>query len=518
MRRWARWTAVALGVLGAALAVPTTAHAEVGVDDVVSALGLASEPADYVVLVDTSGSMTAGGRYQKVRSELGRLVRGLAADDRVSLLTFDTRVSQRFRGVVGKHPDAVVAKLPKKAAGKHTDIGAAIAAGLTQLEKADTHRLAALILITDGKVDAPGSTYKNPKSSAWQGLQTRASALEADHQVAAYAVALQASTDAGLLKKVFPQATEVSASQVGARFAQVGGDLVRLQAAEALKQEVAQPITVAWAGDLGHALAEGGSVDAELTFSSPYAHVPVMLTDVQPVASDGLTVTIAGLPDEIVLEPGQDLALPVQVAVSGSAGWSSTVGLSATVSSPWRDALTDQLGVEFAPAIEGTAPIPAAPIKLPPSMLPTLASIAGALAGLAALLWLVRLVRTPRMNGLLSVRAGDRDLADIPVHGRRMKIEAPEAATELKGLSGTVSGRRLARGQNGVAVDLRFGAERARGPIADGATVPLGEMTVTFTSKRRRILDKIGFPEAAASAESGNALEDVPRTGDLTRF
>lgn len=171
---------------------------------------------------------------------------GLDSDDRVFLLTFDTKVTPRFRGVVGKKPTAVLAKLPRKASGKHTDIGAAIAAGLTELEKADTHRLAALILITDGKVDAPGSTYSNSRSAAWKALQGRAAALGTNHQVAAYAVALQASTDAGLLKQAFPQASEVGASQVGARFAQVGGDLVRLQAAQALKDELGHPIP--WSG------------------------------------------------------------------------------------------------------------------------------------------------------------------------------------------------------------------------------------------------------------------------------
>lgn len=513
MRRWARWTAVALAVLGAAVAVPTAARADVGVDDVVAALGLTAEPADYVVLVDTSGSMNDGGRYKAVRSELGKLVKSLDADDRVSLLTFDTKVSSRFRGTVGKDPGKVLAKLPRKAAGKHTDIGAAIAAGLTALEKPDTHRLAALILITDGKVDAPGSAFKNPKSSAWTALQGRAAALGTDHQVAAYAVALQASTDAGLLKKVFPQASEVNASQVGARFAQVGGDLVRLQAAEALKQEISAPITVTWSGDLGRALAEQESVDARLSFTSAYAHVPVALSDVRTVASDGLVVNIAGLPETIEIDPGQTVTVPVHVTVSGSAGWSSTVGLAANVGTPWRTALTDQLGLEFSPALEGTASIPAPPIKLPPSLLPTVATVAAVLAGLGVVFWLVRLALIPTMSGLLTIRSGDRELADIPVHGRRMKVSAPDAATELQGLSGSVAGKRIARGEAGVTVDLRFGSVRARGPIADGATVALGEMTVTFVSKRRRILDKIGFPDPESS-ESGDAAPAVPRTGD----
>lgn len=519
MRRWARWAAVAtLGLVGAALAVPTTGHAEIGVDEVVSALGLEPEPADYVVLVDTSGSMNAGGRYAKVRSELGKLVRGLDPDDRVSLLSFDSKVSPRFRGAVGTHPDAVVSKLPKKAAGKHTDIGAAIAAGLTQLEKPDTHRQAALILITDGKIDAPGSKYKNAGSSAWKDLQDRASALEADHQVAAYAVALQASTDAGLLKQVFPQASEVSAAQVGTRFAEVGADLVRLQAAAALTDELATPISVVWHGDLGQALAEGEPVDAELIFTSPYPHVPVTLTDVTPKVPEGLDVTISGLPEEIALQPGQSVTVPVRIAVSGSAGWGTSVGLTATVSSPWQAALTDQLGVAFAPSIEGTVAVAAAPVKLPPALLPTVGAVAVGVLALIAVLWLVRFLLAPPMDGLLTVRSGERELADIPVRGHRMKVSAPAAAIDLTGLTGTVRGRRSGKGQQAVVVDLRFGAERARGQILDGASLALGELSVTFLSKHRRIMDKIGFPEASAAEGSEGGGENVTRAGDPIPF
>ena len=516
MRRWARWAAVALGLFCAAMAVPATAHAETGVDDVVSALGLASEPADYVVLVDTSGSMNAGGRYTKVRTELGKLVAGLDSDDRVSLFTFDTKVTPRFRGVVGKKPTAVLAKLPRKASGKHTDIGAAIAAGLTELEKADTHRLAALILITDGKVDAPGSTYASSKSAAWKALQGRAAALETSHQVAAYAVALQASTDAGLLKQAFPQASEVGASQVGARFAQVGGDLVRLQAAQALTEELTHPISVVWSGELGRALSDGVAVEAKLSLTSPYAHVPVELSDLRAVASDGLTVNLSGLPASIELDPNQSVTLPVRVTVAGSAGWSSGVGLAATVSSPWQEDQTDKLGVGVAPRSKGTAPIPAAPIKLPPTLLPTLATVAAIAAALGLALWLVRLLLVPPMSGLLTIRLGDRELADIPLRGRRMKVTAPEIATELHGLAGTVAGRRVANGGSAVVVDLRFGSVPASGRILDGAALALGEMTVTFTSRHRRILNKIGFPGEPVAEESGDAPVGVARWGDKT--
>ena len=483
---------------GSALAAP----AGIGTDDVVAQLGLASEPADYVLLVDTSGSMKQDGRYARVRKELRKLVGGLDSDDRVSLITFDTRATSRFRGVVGRKPDAVLAKLPAQASGQHTDIGAAIAAGLTELERADTHRLAALILITDGKLDVGDSSgYGDVKSAAWKKLKARAAELGTRHEVAAYAVSLMASTDAGLLKRVVPNATEVSAAEVGKQFAAMGGDLVQLQAAAALKEELSRPIRVTWTGDLGAALAGGGPVDAELLFTSPYPHVPVELSELSVRSSDGLTVELAGLPELVGLEPSGQAVAKVRATVTGSAGADANVSLAAKVTSPWSEALTE-LGVEFAPGVEGAAEIPPAPLKLPPTLLPTVGAAVGLLAAVAALVWLLRAATTPKLSGLLTFSRGGRPVADVVLDGRRMKLAAPAGSLEVAGLSGSVAGARgKGKGQLAVRLDARLGAARARGVIADGGVLQMGDTEIAYTSGRRRILDKISFPKSAPEPE-----------------
>lgn len=264
MRFTCRLAAVLLGIIGACLQLaPIAAQAapSVDVDEVVGALGLASEPADYVLLIDTSGSMNQGGRFQQVRSQLRTLLAGLDSDDRVALLTFDSTVVRRYRGTVGTNPNTVLAHLPATATGTHTDIGAAIHGGLAELERADTYRLAALILITDGVMDTvPTAKYAKVGSAAWKKLKTRSTSLGKSHELAAYAVSLISTTDAGLLKKAMPRATEVSADEVGTRFAQVADDLVHLQAAKALKDELAVPINVTFTGELGAALADGTTV------------------------------------------------------------------------------------------------------------------------------------------------------------------------------------------------------------------------------------------------------------------
>ncbi|MFT4110203.1 VWA domain-containing protein [Propionicimonas sp.] len=516
MRNWTRWLVPIAGLLCFALAAPSTARAGTDVDDVVSALGLTAEPADYVVLVDTSGSMQADGRYASVRRELATLVKGLSAQDRVSLLTFDTSVSPRFRGVVGKNAAAVLADLPARAAGEHTDIGAAISAGLTELERADTRRLAALILITDGKLDAPGSKYARATSSAWKELKSRAAALGAGHQVAAYAVSLMASTDAGLLKKVLPQATEVSAAEVGDRFAEVGSDLVRLQAAQALKSELSQPIMVNWQGDLGAALADGSPTGITLEFVSPYPHVPVELSHLAVQAPPGLQVALAGLPEKVRLDPNGHATVPATATVTGSAGPAATVGLTATVTSTWAEVLTGDLGLEFAPSLQGTAAVAAAPITLPPALLPAVAVVAAGLAAAVVLFLLVRVLVTPSLSGLLTIRRQGRHLADIVLDGRRMRLAAPDAVADLAGLGGSVAGsRRGGKGQRAVRVNLRFGATSARGVLRDGSSISLGELDVEYTSGRRRILDKIGLPRPDAAGPVG-PLANSPDAASLS--
>lgn len=501
MRLCTRIVAVAGGLLTAGvLLAPSVAQAApaVGVDDVVASLGLASEPADYVVLVDTSGSMNQGGRYNSVRNELRKLVGGLDSDDRVSLITFDTTATTRFRGVVGTQPDAVVAKLPAKAKGQHTDIGAAIAAGLTALERPDTHRLAALILITDGKADtASKSPYKKAGSAAWKKLKSRATELAREHQVAAYAVSLIASTDAGMLTKVFPDADEVSADRVGDQFAQVGGDLVRLQAAQALKDELAKPIKIEWAGDLVAAVSSKHAVPLQLVFTSLYAHVPVELSQLAVQPSDGVSANLSGLPDKVILKPGERVALDVQAQISGKLASTGSVTLAGQVETPWRTVLERDLGLKFEPVLDSAAEVPAAPIEIPPDVAAPAGVAAGGLIVVALLGWLALAIVTPRMDGVLTFRRGGREIADIVIKGRRTKLAVPPSAADLVGLAGSVSGAKgPTPGQRAVRIDARFGAERTRGVVVDGDVIQMGDVEIAYTSDRTRILDMIAVPRA----------------------
>jgi hypothetical protein len=97
------------------------------------------------------------------------------------------------------------------------------------------------------------------------------------------------------------------------------------------------------------------------------------------------------------------------------------------------------------------------------------------------------------MDGVLTFSREGREVADIVLRGRRQKLTVPAGTPELVGLSGSASGARGA-----VRLDARFGVARTRGLVADAEAVQLGDMTVTYISGRRRILDKIGLPRTDA--------------------
>lgn len=157
--------------------------------------------------------------------------------------------------------------------------------------------------------------------------------------------------------------------------------------------------------------------------------------------------------------------------------------------------LEKDLGLTFAPVVEGAAAVPPAPIKIPPSLLPIVVGAAALLAGAALLFLIVRMLLTPPMSGVLSFTRDGRELAEIILRGRRQKLTVPAGGRELFGLVGSASGAKGA-----VRLDVRFGAAHTRGVVADASTTQLGDVTITYISGHRRILDKIGLPRTHSVA------------------
>jgi hypothetical protein len=126
-------------------------------------------------------------------------------------------------------------------------------------------------------------------------------------------------------------------------------------------------------------------------------------------------------------------------------------------------------------------------------LLPIVGGVTALLLGAVLAFLLARMALTPPMDGVLMFTRDGREVADIVLRGRRQKLTVPAGAPDLVGLSGSASGARGA-----VRLDAMFGAARTRGLVADAQAVQLGDMTVTYISGRRRILDKIGLPRTGS--------------------
>lgn len=186
------------GGAGPAVAAPSAP------DEVYAALGIDGVPADYVVMVDVSGSIDAE-RYTGLKRSLTAFLAALAPDDQVTLVPFADTARARTQPA-GRSPGKLVATLPAVADGQHTDIDAAIEKSIEVLKRPGAPSVATVVLLTDGEHDPPAaSPYPFTSGYQWNQLTEAAGALP-QSSVQAYAVPLAGRTGAPLLKKVFPQA------------------------------------------------------------------------------------------------------------------------------------------------------------------------------------------------------------------------------------------------------------------------------------------------------------------------
>ncbi len=492
------------GLLSFVLAAPASAApAQVPLADVLATLKVAPKPSDYVILVDTSGSMTQDGRYDKVKTALLAMLKALQPTDRVALVTFDSAAKVAFDGPASTGADAIVAKLPATPTGQRTDIGAGIDAGLKILEAANAKDLGAIALITDGKVDAPGSPYADPASPAWAALKTRADALAAKHQVAAYALSLISVTDAALLHQPFPSAVDIAADQFSARLSALQGELLKFQAAEALKPDLGRGVAASITGIDWPNLPSSGTVSGTLKLTSAYQQIPATVTGLT-LSAAGLPLTFDPLPADVALAPGASADLPVTVHIGASAVASpgtpssaasaaadnNTVTLTGTVTSPWQDVLTQDLGLTFTPKVTANATAritqqPAAPAAGPAVQWP----IVGGIAGLAALVGVLLVARSrgPRLVGSLALSKDGRPVREFLLAGR----SAPLADETTPGLAGHVTAQRTKDGAAEIVLHANAGGRRTKITLGDRQSAEIGEYTATYTAQRTRMISMI---------------------------
>lgn len=451
------------------------------------AIGVTPEPADYVLVLDTSGSMTKDGSWSKAVAAVSGLASSLGPGDRLSVVTFD-----EFTDLVweGQHPidlAALTAALPSVPEGERTDIGAGLAAALDVLERPEANALSAVVLMTDGEITTePDSPYKTMESPAWTELAGRAAVLGGD--TAAFALGLAQVTDAAAMQRVFPGADLVADGvEIVDYLSGLSREVLLHRIEGALAPDTDAQLKVSWQGDA-------------VTIASPMTLVPVQLSEL--TLSDGAGAVDADIP--VALEPGESATLPVQLA-DGFAGEATLLG---TVTSPWQATLS-QLDFTL-PTLEGTAlsvaameetpkesaaatpaqaPAPAPEPEedqsgswlLPGFFWPTLAG-AGLVAALGALL---AMAGRPRMSGSLTLE-GEGHRREIALTGRRMTL--PENPL---GIRGHAVGR---RGVTPVHVSLiPSEGPRLKQKLLNGERVTMGDTTVMWQDERSVLETRLGL-------------------------
>ena len=179
------------------------------IDELFALFGVGAVPADFVVVVDTSGSMSQGENppYPAVLGAYQSLVDSIPEGDNLSVLTFDSSPNLAFQGGISSESrEQAKAALPAEARGKATDIGSAIDATLRRLERADASDVQLVLFLTDGQHQpAAGSAYPGTSGPEWDALRARAQSVDASHDTLVLGVGLgdQGAGGIELLRQVF---------------------------------------------------------------------------------------------------------------------------------------------------------------------------------------------------------------------------------------------------------------------------------------------------------------------------
>lgn len=318
--RFARFLSLAAGIF-VLLAIPASAvevEDPTTLEDLFVLFDVGDVAADFVIVVDTSGSMSQGDNppYPGVLVAYNSLIDTIPDGDFVSVVTFDSDPNLVFRGPL-THQTREIAKesLPEVARGSHTDIGAALDATLRRLERADSSDVQTVIFLTDGIHNPPeGSAYPENSGQAWEELRDRAIIVAETHDLLFLGIGLLEGTDIGLLRTVFanPELNSLSPEQLPAFFE------------EAIKRSQLSRLRILVNSELGAGVrirsttqAElSSSIEASIDITSGFEKLPVRVTISKVAATDraGNVIPARLLGDEVLrLAPGETVSVAVNL-------------------------------------------------------------------------------------------------------------------------------------------------------------------------------------------------------------
>ena len=195
-------------------AEPTT------VADLERTFDVGSIPSEFVVVIDTSGSMGEGPDplYPKVQAFAG-LVDQLPNGSRLAVVTFDSVPTTLFEGNLDPSNREQAKTLPSKL-GDATDIGAALNNSVDRLDHPGAPEIQTVIFLTDGRPEPPaGSAYTEVGNDAWKQTKAHAAAVEQRRPVAVRALGIGDAGKEGaeLANQVYSrtEVVQLSGSQLG---------------------------------------------------------------------------------------------------------------------------------------------------------------------------------------------------------------------------------------------------------------------------------------------------------------
>jgi len=521
-RRLAGTLAAAAVLAGSAMACPAAADAAVlsaGPAAVAAQLGADKVPAELVVLVDISQSMSGrnGGLYPEVRIQLPKFLTALAKQDpqdQVAVVVFGNRNDTHTIYSGRPTPDI---PLPSDATSIGTDLGYAFQVALSDLAQAPPGiQLGDVLLLSDGGLWAPddpaydgGHGYQAP---GWATLRRQVQGLGVP--VAGFGLPLTRNIgDINALNQALTACFGSRQLTLSSNFsnlsAQLSGTQQKILAsrvAVAAQPDSGRGVRVAWVGPQG----TGGPV--RLDQPAGHASLSVRLTSGTrriPLDVSHLSVQATGFPVSVTatipsagvaLKPGQSVTLPVhlswtpETSVTGAAV--GTLRLSGQVSSPFTSAIRNYyLDRSFTAGGLTGAISPPFPVTIPSSLgllgllllILILAVVAVVIGGIA--------VYRARLHGVLTISGvgdvgGQFTLSARPWFSGHMD--------QAVGIPGTL----YVRG-NPLNRSMRVKLRSPRLPAGENTIKPGGRTMISglMVTHDERVPDSAETPSRAAPTE-----------------
>lgn len=161
----------------AAVAVPWVAHSQETIKDLYKVFKIEEIRSDFLIVLDTSGSMTEENRFENAKKAIRGFVQALAPGDHITIIAFDTLPHLLVSREVSKDIESILKEIPAAPnPGGYTAIGSALEMTLQELARPGAHQSQFIFFLTDG-TENPPKTDKFKKGvwdKNWETLKLKA--------------------------------------------------------------------------------------------------------------------------------------------------------------------------------------------------------------------------------------------------------------------------------------------------------------------------------------------------------